>query len=244
MPPQKLPNEDYPTKNHRLGEDSKNPEEQTTQRSDQEFENPVDPSEIPEEPPEIPEESEGRFPEGSQKIQIGLPERPEEPVDTPEESTDVPDESTIWSEEPTERLEEPTERPDEPTEKLETSTEIPEESKRIYMTERPNLPKLPDYSVKFDIDSNKYDEVTSKKQNIYFSPRPVEEITGESSYTTFTPPINNNVPRYKSTPVNQTSYTTYKKQEIIKESKMYIDNSFQEPSSKFNANRFIVLPSY
>lgn len=215
--------------------------EEPIERTEEPIQRPEEPIERPEEPIQRPEESTQRPEEPPEisKEPVEQPEGPQEtpielPVDTPEEFTDTPEEPTERLEEPTERLEEPTERLDKFTDQLETSTEILEESKRVYMTEKPNVSKIPDYTMRYSIGYNKYDEVSSKKQKIHFPPRPVEEKTEESSYTTFTPPITNNMPRYKSHPANKT-FTTYKKQEVINESKIYVDNSFQELQSKFNA---------
>lgn len=49
------------------------------------------------------------------------------------------------------------------------------------------------------------------------------------------PPINY-TPSYRTIP-NKT--TTYKTQEVIKESKVYVENNFQDHLSKLNANLFL-----
>lgn len=234
LPPSpQSPNFEYSTEPDQTDDYPDKPEDQNTQRVNKKFERPVD-------PPGIPDESISENPEKPTERPEELTERPEEPPERPEELTERPEEPTERQEYLTERPEEPPERPEEPTEGPEEFIEIPiepietpEESQRIDKTDKYG-PRTPEYAVEFK-ESNKYDEVTYKRPKINISPPPVEEFTSEPPYSTFKPLINN-VPR--RVPPNKTF--TIRKQEITKESKVYVDSSFQEVSSKFKANVFYV----
>lgn len=200
-------------------------------------EEPEEPQEKPKEPQERPEEPQERsenpqvkleepqvWPEKPEERPDGSEVGPEEPEERPEESEERRDESQIRPEESTHKLEEATERPEEEiTEKTETPSrktkeyeerseepiEITEESRRIYVTERPLL-RTPEYGVK----------------NLPLHPK----VTNDPSYSKVNYSINF-TGRYKSSP-NKT-YTSYNKETIIKGSNVYIDNDFQEVLSKF-----------
>jgi len=228
-------------------------EDITTQRSDQEPERPAEPSElpdkleerplelpeIPEEPPERPEnlperpedfterteESTERpdepivSPDDSTENPEEPSERPEEPTERPEEPAEIPEEPTKILEEPTKILEKQVENPEEPNEKLEISTEIPEESQRFDLTEMPYTSRTPEYNTMKFKESNEY-RTTTRRPNISIPPRPVEEFTSE-------PPFKQSMKiiPHRSLP-NKTVIN--RKQEVIKESRVYIDSDFQQ----------------
>jgi len=228
-------------------------EEQIDLRSNQETERPV-------ELPETPNETENKL-EESQERRIELPSRPEETKERPEEFTERPEESDNKSEEGTERIETPTEesenlteRPEEHTDQSEKHTETPEEhtempehtENHIERTEIPEQSRnINMVEKKFEIKSttrfnetDEYDEVTFKRPKISILPPPVEEFTSEPSYEYSTiKPLINNTSQYRIPP-NKTSVV--KNQEVTKESKIYLGNSFEEISGKFNTNLILV----
>lgn len=238
--PSQTPNLDYPTEPERTDDYPDKSKDRFIQRVNQT-------SASPDNSPELPKGSASVIPDETKKILDEPTKRPEEPTERSEdsaersentkekteESSEGPEKSTERTEEPTERSEEPTERPEEFTEGPEEHTETAEESKKIDKTDL-YVPRIPDYTVELK-ESNKYDEVSYKRPENYIPPPPVEEFTSEPPYSTFKPPISN-VPH--RIPPNKTF--TIRKQEFIKESKVYVDNSFQEVSSKFNGHLFYV----
>lgn len=238
--PSQTPNLDYPTEPERTDDYPDKPEDrfilqvnQTSERPDNSPEIPKkSASVIPDETKKIPGEPIGRSEEPAERSEDSA-ERPENSKEKTEEPSERPEQSTERPEEPTERPEEPTERPEEFTEGPEEPTETVEESQKIDKTDL-YIPKTPDYTVEFK-ESNKYDEVPYKRPTNYIPPPPVEEFTSEPPYSTFKPPMSNVPLRI---PLNKTF--TIRKQELTKESKVYVDSSFQEVSSKFNGNVFYV----
>jgi len=199
-------------------------------------ERPEEPQEGPEEPQERPEEPQER-PEKPQEGPEEPQERPDEPQEKPEEPQkrpepqERPEGPQEIPEEPQERPEEPQERPEqtglpeEPQERSEEQTEIPEESRTIKTIEVPYKSIIPEHAVKLN-ESNKYDEIKSKKHKSNLPPRPVEEFT-TLSYTTFQPYTVS--PRYRTLP-NLT--LTNEKQKVTQGFKDHTNNSFQEIPSK------------
>lgn len=183
--------------------------EETTERSEEPAER--EPVEIPEAPVKIPEE-----PTESPKE---FTERPDEPTERPEEPMEIPEEPIEIPEEPTEILEKQPENPEEPTEK---PAEIPEESQRFDLTEMPYTSRTPVYNTTKYKESNEYKTII---KSAYIPPRPVEEITSEPPY----------IQPMKITPFRSPPNKTVinRKQEVFKESHVYIDNDFQQVSRKF-----------
>jgi len=225
------PNIDYSTEPDRSDESNKHrPEEPTDQRSNQEIENRV-------ETPEIPDETQTRLEESKEKSEESISkseertERIETPTEKPENFTERPEKYPETPEEPTETSEEPTETKEEPTENYIELTEIPEQSRNTNIIERTFES---DNTVRFN-ETNEY-EVTSIKPKYSVLSRSEETFTSEPFISTIKPLINN-TPRYRIPP--NTTFTI-KKQEFTKDSKIYLDNNFQEVTGKHDANLFSI----
>lgn len=202
--------------------------EKPTERPDEFTEKPDEPLETTDNPQERPDDPQER-PDDPQ-------ERPDDPQVISEEHTQIlkkttnrPNEPQVTPAQPVDTLKEPSENPIE-------RTEVPEESQRIDKTDRLYVSITPGYTVGSKESNNLFDEVSSKRSKTIVLPRPVEEFTTESLYFTTIPPIHSRS-RYRPLP-NRTLEN--KRQEVTKEPDVYINNHFQDLSSKCIVNLFSV----
>lgn len=104
----------------------------------------------------------------------------------------------------------------------------------IHYKQKPQL-----FVEKSSNESSRYDDIIYKKQQIDIPAQPVEESTSEPPYTTFKPYTATS--RYR---VQQNRTSVYVKPEMTQDSKVYLNNGFQEIPSKFKLNVVLLICSF